>query len=170
MIETLVTVALLLEPMGFPLHFDAGQRQLSQQIIHQAHLLNEDPYTLMALAWKESKLKRGRTSKTGDVGIFQINWSFWGKRVWKYKSFAQFKKDMDDPIHATLAAVMVLREFRLYKTCRGMNLYACYNGGPAWQKSKNVGKIMIYAKHVHRYRTLFKRKYQSWAKKKEEGK
>jgi hypothetical protein len=151
---------------NMPVYFDAEQRQIGQQIIQEAHKLGEDPYILMAIAWQETKIRRGKTSHTGDVGIFQINWRFWGKRVWKYKSYHQFVKDMDNVEHGTLAAVMVLREMRLYKTCRGINLFACYNGGPAWMKSKNIDKIATYARRVHFNQQRFKRRHKSWAKRK----
>ena len=146
-----VSIVLTLMSSGYsmPIHFDSEQREIGQGIIKEAHKLGEDPYTLMAIAWQETRIKRGRTSHTGDVGIFQINWSFWGKRIWKYKSYQQFVEDMDNIEHGTLAAVMVLREMRLYKTCKGINLYACYNGGPAWMKSKNIDKIATYARRVH---------------------
>jgi hypothetical protein len=145
-----------------PIYFDAEQKEIGREIISQAHALGEDPYTLMAIAWQESRIKRGQTSHTGDVGIFQINWSFWGKKIWKYKSYQQFVEDMDNVEHATLAAVMVLREMRLYKTCVGINLYACYNGGPAWMKSKNIDKIATYARRVHLKRQHFIKRHKSW--------
>ena len=71
---------------------------------------------------------------------------------------------MDNTEHGTLAAVMVLREMRLYKACVGINLYACYNGGPAWMKSKNIDKIATYARRVHAKRQQFLR-FKSWVKK-----
>jgi hypothetical protein len=120
----------------------------------------------MAIAWQETRIRRGQTSRTGDVGVFQINWRFWGKKVWQYKSYRQFVEDMDNVEHGTLAAVMVIREMRLYKTCVGINLYACYNGGPAWMKSKNIDKIATYARRVHAKRSYFVRKYKSWKDKK----
>ena len=147
---------------NMPIYFDAEQKEIGREIISHAHALGEDPYTLMAIAWQESRIKRGQTSHTGDVGIFQINWSFWGKKIWKYKSYQQFVEDMDNVEHATLAAVMVLREMRLYKTCVGINLYACYNGGPAWMKSKNIDKIATYARRVHLKRQHFIKRHKSW--------
>ena len=161
-----VSIVLTLMSSGYsmPIHFDSEQREIGQGIIKEAHKLGEDPYTLLAIAWQETRIKRGRTSHTGDVGIFQINWSFWGKRIWKYKSYQQFVEDMDNIEHGTLAAVMVLREMRLYKTCIGINLYACYNGGPAWMKSKNIDKIATYARRVHAKRQQYIRKHKSWAK------
>lgn len=164
----LITVALVLMSSSYtmPIHFDDEQREIGREIIKEAHKLGEDPYTLMALAWQETRIRRGQTSHTGDVGIFQINWRFWGKKIWQYKSYRQFVEDMDNVEHGTLAAVMVLREMRLYKTCVGINLYACYNGGPAWMKSKNIDKIATYARRVHKKRQHFVRKYRSWMKKK----
>tara|TARA_R100001510_G_C7653216_1_gene211296 strand:+ start:2641 stop:3141 length:501 start_codon:yes stop_codon:yes gene_type:complete len=165
MIEFVVVVMTLMSAEhNMPLYFDSEQKSIGREIINHAHELGEDPYTLMAIAWQESRIKRGKTSRTGDVGIFQINWNFWGKRIWKYKSYRQFVIDMDNPSHATLAAVMVLREMRLYKTCVGINLFACYNGGPAWMKSKNIDKIATYARRVHLKRQQFMKRHKSWVK------
>tara|TARA_B100000900_G_C20565900_1_gene711086 strand:- start:780 stop:1283 length:504 start_codon:yes stop_codon:yes gene_type:complete len=161
-----LVMTLMAAEYNMPIYFDAEQKDIGRQIIAEAHSLGEDPYTLMAIAWHESRIKTGKTSRTGDVGIFQINWSFWGKRIWKYKSYQQFVQDMDNVEHATLAAVMVLREMRLYKTCIGINLYACYNGGPAWMKSKNIDKIATYARRVHTKRQRFIKNHKSWATKK----
>jgi len=162
--EFIYLVVTLMGTGDFPPYFDTAQAQLAKEIIEQAHILNQDPYLLMAIAWKESRLQKQQTSHTGDVGIFQISWKFWGKRVWKYESYRQFVEDMDNPEHATLAAVMVLKEMRLYRTCRGINLFACYNGGPAWMKSKNIKTIQAYARATDRYHRRFKR-YKSWGKK-----
>jgi hypothetical protein len=148
-----------------PIYFDDEQKEIGREIVQEAHKLGEDPYTLMAIAWQETRIRRGQTSHTGDVGIFQINWRFWGKKIWQYKSYRQFVEDMDNVEHGTLAAVMVLREMRLYKTCVGINLYACYNGGPAWMKSKNIDKIATYARRVHAKRQQFLKSHKSWAKK-----
>ena len=165
MIEKFIILVSLLVSAGYPAGYNAQQRGIARIIIEEAHRLNEDPYSLMAIAFQESRLQRDQVSHTGDVGIFQINWSFWGKRVWRYKSYKQFTEDMNDASHATVAAVVVLKEMRLYKTCRLVNLFACYNGGPAWQKSKNVGKIMQYARKVEQRRRRYKKNYPRWAEK-----
>ena len=165
MIEKFIVLVSLLVPTAYPMGYTAEQREISAVIIEVAQRLNEDPHTLMAIAFQESGLRRGQVSYTGDVGIFQINWKFWGKRMWGYKSYKQFVKDMDDPELATLGAVVVLKEMRLYKTCRLVNLFACYNGGPAWQKSKNIGKIVQYARKVEQRRRRYKKNYPSWSKK-----
>ena len=166
MIELMLLTLTLLSPKhDMPAYFDSEQREIGREIIKHAHILGENPHELMAIAWQESRIHRGKTSHTGDVGIFQINWKFWGKKIWKYKSYKQFVIDMDNPEHGTLAAVMVLREMRLYKTCRGINLYACYNGGPAWMKSKNIDKITRYARQVYAKKRRFKKQFKGWEKK-----
>lgn len=167
MIEKFVLLVSMLMPMAFPISFTEEQKEVSKKIIKQANLMGEDPYSLMAIAYHESRLIRGRVSETGDAGIFQINWNFWGKRMWKYKSFAQFAKDMDDPTLGTIGAVVVLKEMRLYKTCIGINLFACYNGGPAWMKSNNIDKIAKYARMVEIRRKRYEKKYPSWKKRNE---
>jgi hypothetical protein len=162
-VETIITLVTLLGGLNLPLNFTAEQREITTEIIKQANLLGEDPYGLVAIAYQETKIRRNQTSDTGDIGIFQIHWKFWGRR-WGYKSRKVFRKDMDNPTHGTVAAIMVLREMRLYKTCRGTHLYACYNGGPAWMKSKNIKKIKSYARRVEKYRRRFLRNHPGWRK------
>tara|TARA_R100000995_G_scaffold84579_1_gene63740 strand:+ start:1866 stop:2372 length:507 start_codon:yes stop_codon:yes gene_type:complete len=163
MIEKFIILVSTLVSTGYPANFNAEQKEISSVIIKEAARLGEDPYVLMSIAFQESGIRKGQRSHTGDVGIFQINWRFWGKRIWRYESYKQFEKDMNDPVHATVAAVVVLKEMRLYKTCVGVNLFACYNGGPAWMKSKNIDKIVSYARRVEQRRKRYKRKYPSWS-------
>jgi len=162
MIEKFIMLVSMLAPAEYPLSFTSEQKEIADVILQEAQRLNEDPYILMSIAYQESRIQKGQTSHTGDVGIFQINWRFWGKRMWRYKSYAQFEKDMNNPSHATVAAVVVLKEMRLYKTCRGANLFACYNGGPAWIKSKNIDKLSSYARQVEKRRKRYKSKYPNW--------
>jgi hypothetical protein len=163
MIQDLISLVLVLASVNLPLHFTAEQREISTEIIKQANILGEDPYLLMAIAYTETRIQRNQTSHTGDIGIFQINYRFWAPR-WGYKNRTEFRKDMDNPVHGTLAAVMVLREMRLYKTCRGRHLAACYNGGPAWVRSKNIDKIKAYARKVHFFKSKFLRNHPRWKK------
>ena len=146
----------------FPSYFDAQQQFNAAVVIDQANLFEEDPYFMVSLAWVESRLKGNRVSRTGDYGIFQVNWRFWGKKQWGYKTPNKFAIDMASPAHSAAAATAVLREMRKYKACRGLNLPACYNGGPAWEKSKNKDKIVKYANKVNRMRGIFKRRFPRW--------
>tara|TARA_R110000824_G_scaffold97480_2_gene233009 strand:+ start:53 stop:538 length:486 start_codon:yes stop_codon:yes gene_type:complete len=147
---------------SFPSYFDAEQELNAAVIIDKAHDIREDPYFMVSLSWVESRLKTGRVSKTGDYGLFQINYNFWGKK-WGYKDRNKFLVDMSSANHATVAAGVVLQEMRRYKQCQGLNLPACYNGGPAWQKSKNIEKIISYANKVNRMRGIFKSKFPDWS-------
>jgi len=149
---------------NFPVYFDAEQELNAAVIIDKSLELNEDPYFMVALSWVECRVKTGRVSHTGDYGLFQINYRFWGKK-WGYKSSQKFLVDMSSPAHSTVAAVTVLNEMRRYESCKGLNLPACYNGGPNWQKSKNIEKIKAYATKVHRMRGIFKRKFPGWVMK-----
>ena len=146
---------------NFPSYFDTEQELNAAVMIAKSADLKEDPYVMVAVAWVESRLKTGRVSHTGDYGLFQINYRFWGKK-WGYKSRQKFLVDMSSAHHATVAAAVVLKEMRRYKSCSGLNLPACYNGGPNWQNSKNKEKILEYATKVHRMRNIFKKKYKSW--------
>lgn len=147
----------------FPSHFTSEQDLNTAVIIDKSLTLKEDPYFMVAVAWVESRLITGRVSSTGDYGLFQINYNFWGKK-WGYKSRQKFLVDMSSASHATVAATVVLTEMRQYKSCTGLHLPACYNGGPSWQKSKNKEKIMAYALKVHRVKEMFRRKFPGWSK------
>ena len=146
---------------NFPSYFDTEQEINAAVIIDKSITLNEDPYFMVSLAWVESRLKTGRISKTGDYGLFQVNYRFWGKK-WGYKNSQKFLVDMSSAAHATVAAVVVLNEMRKYKACQGLNLPACYNSGPGWQRSKNKEKIISYANKVNRMRGIFKNKFPNW--------
>ena len=146
---------------SFPTYFDTEQEFNAAVIIDKSLDVGEDPYFMVSVAWVESRLKTGRVSKTGDYGIFQINYRFWGKKR-GYKDRNKFLVDMSSASHATVAATVVLKEMRRYKSCQGLNLPACYNGGPGWQKSKNKEKIISYANKVNRMRGVFKRKFPGW--------
>jgi len=148
---------------NFPSYFDTEQELNAAVIIDKSLDIGEDPYFMVALAWTESRLKEGKISHTGDYGLFQINYRFWGKK-WGYKTPNKFLVDMSSAAHATVAAAVVLKEMRKYKACAGLNLPACYNGGPGWQKSKNKSKILDYATQVHRMRGIFKRRFVGWTK------
>ena len=121
---------------NFPSYFNTEQELNAAVIIDKSLQIPEDPYFMVALAWTESRLKPGKVSRTGDYGLFQVNYRFWAKR-WGYKDRNKFLVDMSSAAHATIAAAVVLQEMRKYRACQGLNLAACYNGGPGWQKSKN---------------------------------
>ncbi len=148
---------------NFPAYFDAEQELNTAVIIDKSLDIKEDPYFMVALAWVESRIKIGRVSSTGDYGLFQINYKFWAKR-WGYTDRQKFLVVMSNPAHGTIAAAVVLKEMRKYHACAGLNLPACYNGGPGWQKSKNREKILSYATKVHKMREMFMRRYPGWAK------
>jgi hypothetical protein len=146
---------------NFPSYFNTEQELNAAIIIDKSIDIGEDPYFMVALAWTESRLTANRVSRTGDYGIFQINYRFWGRR-WGYKDHNKFLADMSSPVHSTIAAAVVIKEMKRYKSCVGLDLPACYNGGPQWQKSKNKGKISEYANKVNRMRNIFKKKYPGW--------
>jgi len=154
---------ILLLAYSFPTYYDVEQQYNATVIIDKAKQIQEDPYFLVALAWVESRIKANRVSNTGDYGIFQINYRFWGKR-WGFKDRTKFLKAMSDPSHGVVAAVVVLKEMRRYSSCKELNLPACYNGGPGWQKSKNKKKIVAYANRVNAMRQVLIARYPGWAK------
>ena len=81
----------LLLSLSFPSYFTAQQTTLAEIIIEKAKPVGEDPYLLVATAWVESRLNPISISKTNDYGLFQINWTFWGRK-WGYKDRNHFIK------------------------------------------------------------------------------
>ena len=120
-----------------------------------------DISTLLAIAFRESAFKTGLISKQGDIGAFQINARWWWKKL-GYASRAAFIKANQDVTTSTRNAIEILKKFKKFKSCRGDNLFACYNGGPGWRLSKNVEKIKAYQKRVIRARYLIKRHMKRW--------
>ena len=159
----MICSALIFLAISFPTYFDTEQQTNTILILKTAKELGEDPYHLIATAWVESRIKANKISHTGDYGIFQLNWNFWARK-WGYTDKRKFLQDMSNPTHSTVAAVIVIREMRKYKTCEGLNLAACYNGGPRWQKSKNIKAILRYANNVNWMAGVFKRRHPGWAK------
>ena len=151
----------LLAGYNYPSYLKDDQQANAAIIIDQVNKLKLDPHYFIAIAWVESRLKTKRVSHTGDYGIFQINYRFWGKK-WGYTSKKKFLVDMSSPGHGVVAAAVVLKEMRKYKACAGLNLAACYNGGPGWQKSKNKKKILEYATRVNCLARSYKNKFPNW--------
>jgi len=120
-----------------------------------------DIATLLAIAFRESGFKANLISKQGDVGTFQINARWWWKEL-GYASRAEFIKANQNVTTNTRHAIEVLKKFKKFKSCRGDNLFACYNGGPGWSLSKNVKKIKTYQKRVIRARYLIRRHMKRW--------
>ncbi len=130
-------------------------------IMDVAKIQGFDEFTLLAIAFRESSFKTGLISKQGDVGIFQINARWWWKKL-GYKNRADFTKKNQDVATSAKNAITIIQKFKRFKTCRGDRVFACYNGGPGWQLSKNVEKIKSYQKRVIRARYLIKRHMKRW--------
>ena len=130
-------------------------------IMDVAKIQGFDEFTLLAIAFRESSFKTGLISKQGDVGIFQINARWWWKKL-GYKNRADFTKKNQDVATSAKNAITIIQKFKRFKTCRGDRVFACYNGGPGWQLSKNVEKIKAYQKRVIRARYLIKRHMKRW--------
>ncbi len=152
---------ILLGAYTYPSYFKEDQRVDASIIIDQVNKLGLDPHYFIAIAWVESRVNSNRVSHTGDYGIFQINYNFWGKK-WGYTSKKKFLVDMSSPGHGVVAAAVVLKEMKKYKACKGLNLAACYNGGPSWQKSKNIKKILEYADRVNCIARAYRKKFPNW--------
>lgn len=161
---TLALIMVMAPNYLFPSYFHDDQRTVAREIIKEANRLGEDPHFLVAIAWTESRLHHGKASRTGDHGIFQINWRFWGRRL-GHKSVRMFRKALRSVPLATRYTVKVLSEMRRYKSCTGRFLPACYNGGPGWQKSKNKKVILTYAAKVNFLSRHLRQRYPEWKKK-----
>ena len=99
---------------NFPSYFNTEQELNAAVIIDKSLDLQRDPYFMVALSWVECRLKTGKVSRTNDYGLFQINYTFWGKK-WGYTSRQKFLVDMSSAAHATVAASVVLKEMEKYK-------------------------------------------------------
>ena len=130
-------------------------------IMDVAKMQGFDEFALLAIAFRESSFKTGLISKQGDVGIFQINARWWWKKL-GYKNRADFTKKNQDVATSAKNAITIIQKFKRFKTCRGDRVFACYNGGPGWQLSKNIEKIKSYQKRVIRARYLIKRHMKRW--------
>ena len=159
----LLLALVLFAGYSYPSYFNADQKTSANIILDQVNKLSADPHFYMAIAWVESRVKTGRVSHTGDYGLFQINYNFWGKK-WGYKDRKKFLKDMSNPKHAVVAATIVLNEMKKYKACEGLHLAACYNGGPNWRNSKNKDKILKYANRVNCLAQAYRNKFSDWIK------
>jgi len=88
----LLLALVLFAGYSYPSYFKADQKISADIILDQVNKLSADPHFYMAIAWVESRVKTGRVSHTGDYGLFQINYNFWGKK-WGYKDRKKFLKD-----------------------------------------------------------------------------
>ncbi len=140
-----------------------GQIDMANLIVEEAHLLDADPYLLVALAMVESGLNsKAINKKANDVGLFQINYR-WHKGFFKISRFSEFKTKMLDPTQNTRYAVKVLKNMSRFLACKGKNLPACFHAGPGWRKSTRKEKILLYKRRVHAFARKYRRKYSAWA-------
>jgi len=161
-------MAALLEVETYQVAFSKSQLSPSQtdnllKILNAAKIYNYDAYTLLAIAFRESSFHNDVISDTGDVGIFQINYRWWGKEL-GYKDFKDFYQANVKIKRNTRHAVEILSRFGTHRACKGDNIFACYNGGYGWRKSKQVRYITQYRDNVIKTRNYLKRKYPNWAK------
>jgi len=133
------------------------------EVINAAKIHKYDVHDLLAIAFKESSFHNDIISDTGDVGLFQVNYYWWGKKL-GYKNFKEFYQGNIDPKKNAKHAIDILRIFSSSPRCKGNNLFACYNGGRGWKKSKNVLYITRYREGVVKTRDRIKRSYPEWAK------
>ena len=122
---------------------------------------NFDKYILLTIAFKESSFYADRKSNTGDFGLFQINIKWWSKYL-GYASYEEFVKKNINPKINTKNAIVILRDFKRYKTCQATDIFACYNGGPMWRKSNNRKFIEEYKKSSLKTMSKIKKKYNEW--------
>mgnify|MGYP001170917435 FL=1 len=146
------------------------QIELAKRIIAylKANYPKEKPIEIIAIALVETNLKENLVSHTGDWGVLQVNCRIHRKKlknilgIRKCKELHELNKNID-------AAIYILNRFRRYKTCRGNNLYACYNGGQGWKVAmkkcyaatgkKSCSRPYRYKNSVRKHLRLLERKY-----------
>jgi len=161
-------IADLLEVQSYQVSFVRDRLSSRQtdnvlEVMNAAKLYKYDVHDLLAIAFKESSFHNDVISDTGDVGLFQVNYHWWGKKL-GYKDFRHFYQANIVPKRNARHAIEILRTFSPKKACKGNNLFACYNGGPGWKMSKNVRYIKHYRDNVVKTRDNIKRNYPEWAK------
>ena len=140
---------------------DTQQSQNLLEILEAAAAYGYDPYVLVSIAFVESSFRTGAVSSTGDIGIFQINYRWWGKELGyrDYEDFAIRNKN----IHRNARhAIEILRRFAAHRSCTGDNLFACYNGGYGWRRSEKRRQIEHYRDKVLETKRVLERDYPQW--------
>lgn len=158
----------LLEIESYQVVFNKNQLSMKQtdnllEIMNAAKIYDYDVYILLAIAFRESSFHNEIISDTGDVGIFQINYRWWGKEL-GYESFKDFYQANIKIKQNTRHAIEVLRRFGKHRSCKNDNIFACYNGGYGWRKSKQRRYIEYYRDNVVKTRDYLEERYPFWAK------
>ena len=158
----------LLEIESYQVIFNKNQLSTRQtdnllEIMNAAKIYDYDVYTLLAIAFRESSFHNDVISDTGDVGIFQINYRWWGKEL-GYKDFKDFYQANIKIKRNTRHAIEILRRFTKHRSCKGDNVFACYNGGYGWRKSNQKRYIEHYRDNVVKTRNYLKERYQEWSR------
>jgi hypothetical protein len=142
-------------------HLNSEQLTNVSIILEVAEQQKFDKYMMLTIAFKETSFYANLTSNTGDYGLFQINAKWWYKFL-GYTSKKDFVQHNMDPKISAQNAVKVIKDLMRYKTCKGEDIFACYNGGPGWRKSKNRAVIERYKRSSLRIKRLVTDKYDEW--------
>lgn len=140
---------------------DSQQTQNLAEILEASRDYGYDPYVLVSIAFRESSFRTEAISSTGDVGIFQVNYRWWGKEL-GYKDYKDFTNRNKDVRRNARHAIEILRRFASHRACAGDNLFACYNGGYGWRKSENRRQIEHYRDGVVETKRVLERDYPQW--------
>ena len=153
-----------------PKRLKEKQLEVANRIIAylKAKYPKENPIEIIAIGLVETNLKENLVSHTGDWGVLQINCRIHRKKlrnilgIRKCKELHNLEKNID-------AAVYILNRFKKYRSCKGSNLYACYNGGQGWKVGmkkcqektgrKTCSRPYRYKRSVLKHLRLLKRKY-----------
>lgn len=128
-------------------------------IIKQSIKNGVNPYEMLAISYTESRFDQNVISRTGDVGLFQINCRVWHKSL-GFRNKQECLEGLKDPEENFNAALFVLSKQDRYRTCKGLRRYNCYNGGPGWMRSKNRKKIEHYRQVIVKRRRLFQYRFK----------
>jgi len=140
---------------------DSVQSENFAEVLEVSQAYGANPFAMVAIAFRESSFRKTAVSPTGDVGIFQINYRWWGKEL-GYKNYEDFLKHNTAIKRNTRHAIEILRIFSRHRACLGENLYACYNGGYGWRKSPKRRQIEFYRDRVVKTIKSIERGYPQW--------
>ena len=139
-----------------PIDLTTRQEKVAAQVVRIALDEGEDPYTLLAVSWVETKLDASVVSRVGDVGLMQVNCNLWKKEL-GFVSYKECRKMLLYVDRNVRAALHIIRQMRSHKQCEGDGIYSCFNGGPNWSRGVWAGAAREYGRRARAAASSFKR-------------
>lgn len=151
--------------------YEKPRLPIVQMIVGAAEEFSVSPALLLSIAHTETRFDPTLISRTGDIGLMQINCHFWSS-FFGFKNEKSCRNILKNPRINIEYSIRILNEFLKFEMCLDNNLYACYNGGPKWFKSKNRKDILRYYKNVKKRRmimdSIYGDKFESFIRKEKE--